>query len=743
MQRGLHSKEDIEYFLHPNESWLHDPFLMHDMQRAYERIVKAVEAGERITVYGDYDADGVTSTSVMLETLEMLGGQADYFIPNRFKEGYGPNKEAFKQLIEKGTQLILTVDNGVAGHEAIAYAKEKGVDVIVTDHHELPETLPDAFAIVHPKHPQGDYPFTDLAGVGVAFKLATALLEEIPVEFLDLVAIGTVADLVSLTDENRALVTFGLNVLKETQRFGLLALLKEVDTKPKEVDETTIGFKVAPRLNALGRLEDASPAVEMLTTFDETQAVQLVQMIQQKNEERKAFVSQIVEEAQDKLQEQSADSLVNVIAKEGWHEGVLGIVASRLLEETGKPTIVLNINKETGEAKGSGRSIQQFNLFEACNDVQDLFSHFGGHHMAAGMTIPIEKIEVLSTHLNQKALQIIKTDAAFADEWEIDVTCELSEVSVEALAAIEQLKPFGTDNPKPLFQLKNVQVLDARRIGADKTHLKFTVQQEQYELDVIAFRFGEMVDALKGNPLVSLLGSLEINEWNGNRKPQFMLTDLEIDGPMLFDRRSSQLSKELFTISDAQYVFFNEKIYQQLHEHVPASSQAIWIKNKEEAEHYSTEQAIVFVDCPNSLSRLKETFMGNEKQLIYCSFFSKGESYLKGLPNRQDFSQLYKFLAGHKSIHLRKQGKKLAHYLNLDINVLKFMIYVFLEVGFVSIEEDKLFFSPQSQKVELAETTVYKERKGRIQAEEILVFSSFKELVSTLRTWSREAQIPE
>lgn len=739
VQRGLHTKEEIERFLKPDESWIHDPFLMKDMDKACERIMQAIEAGEKITVYGDYDADGVTSTSIMMETFEMLGALADYFIPNRFKEGYGPNKEAFKHLIENGTRLIVTVDNGVAGHEAIEYAMEQGVDVIVTDHHELPDTRPKAYAIVHPKHPEGEYPFGDLAGAGVALKVATALLGELPAEFLDLAAIGTVADLVSLTDENRALVTFGLKMLQETQRFGLLALMKEIDLKPEEADETAIGFKIGPRLNAIGRLGDASPAVELLTTFDDGEAKQLAQQIHQQNDERKAIVSKIVEEAQELLKQQDPNTSVHVLAKEGWHEGVLGIVASRMINETGNPTIVLNLNPETGEAKGSGRSIQAFNLYEECNEVRDLFTHFGGHHMAAGMTLPMENLHALQQHLNEKALKIQET-VDFADELEVDVNCQISEVSLEALSEIDQLKPFGTGNPKPAFQLQNVQALEARKIGADKTHLKMKVQQEQSELDVIAFQFGSMADALKGNPTLSLLGTLEINEWNGNRKPQLMLTDLSINGPVLFDQRTSQLSKELFTIANAQYVFYDKALYEKVVEHIVETSEAVLITSLEEAESFKTDLPIVFVDCPDSLARFKATFIGNEEQPMYCAFFSKGESYLKGMPKREEFTRLYKFLASHKNINLRQQGKQLAKHLSLDVSVLKFMINVFLEAGFVTIEDEVLHLSEPTEKIELTNTETYKRRKGLIEAEEVLVYSSFNELASSLRGWAREAK---
>src|SRR5699024_1814506 len=373
---------------------------MHDMQKAVERLQIAIENGESILVYGDYDADGITSTSVIVETLEMLGANVSYYLPNRFKDGYGPNVDVYRQKIEEGIELILTVDNGVAGHEAIDYANQQGIDVIVTDHHELPEQLPDAFAIVHPRHPEGNYPFGELAGVGVAFKLACALIEEVPYELLELVAIGTVADMVSLTDENRIFVRLGLEMMKQTQRIGLKTLMEVSEVNPKELDEQTIGFALAPRLNALGRLDDPNPAVHLMLTFDEEEAYQLAKQIDLWNQKRKDLVDEINSQTIEKI---NPDNYVHVIAGEDWHEGVLGIVAGKILKETGKPTIVLSIN-ENNQAKGSGRSVDSFNLFESMGQVREIFEKFGGHHSAVGLTIKLENIAKLQDHLNQSAL---------------------------------------------------------------------------------------------------------------------------------------------------------------------------------------------------------------------------------------------------------------------------------------------------------------------------------------------------
>ncbi|MDY2638373.1 MAG: single-stranded-DNA-specific exonuclease RecJ, partial [Ligilactobacillus salivarius] len=395
MERGYDSLEAINNFLDPDARGLYGPNFMHDMELGVDRIQQAIMNGEKIVIYGDYDVDGITSTALMYETLEELGAEVEYYIPDRFKDGYGPNVEVYKRLIDEGVNLIVTVDNGVAGHEAIDYANQHGVDVVITDHHELPETLPDAYAIIHPRHPEGDYPFGELSGVGVAFKVAAALLEELPQDVLDLVALGTVADLVSLTGENRILVKYGLQLLQQTMRPGLQSLYKVAGIEVPTITEETIGFSLAPRLNALGRMENGSLGVELLTTLDEERAEELAKTTNQLNIKRQEEVNKIVEEAVAQLANKSENHLVNVVAGNNWHEGVVGIVASRLVDMTGKPSLVLSIDEKTGIAKGSGRSIEAFQMFDALDSHRDILMKFGGHHMACGLSLDKEKLSDL------------------------------------------------------------------------------------------------------------------------------------------------------------------------------------------------------------------------------------------------------------------------------------------------------------------------------------------------------------
>jgi len=670
---------------------------------------------------------GITSTAVLKETIEMIGGEVNYYIPNRFTDGYGPNTRVFEKLISAGTGLILTCDNGVGGHEAIAKANELGVDVIVTDHHELQSTLPDAYALIHPRHPNGQYPFKNLAGVGVAFKLATALLGEIPLEMLDLVAIGTIADLVSLTGENRALVKQGLAVLKESQRIGLIALCKVASIKQNEADEETIGFALAPRLNAVGRLGDAAPAVELLTTFDDEEAVRLSEMVNVKNSERQSIVKRITAEALEMVEEDS-DQGIYILAKQGWHEGVLGIVASKIVATTGKPAIVLNIDHEKGYAKGSGRSTSTYHLFHALEDTDHLITKFGGHQMAAGLTLPIESIANLRTELNaflqQKEGPNQLENACFVDE-----KLHISDVSIKAIEELQKLAPFGTENPKPVFLFEQVRVQEIKRIGSEKTHLKLNLIEEKATLDAIGFHLGSMAENIGAEAEISITGKLNINEWNGLRKPQLMLDDLVVKGTQLFDLRSTQVSPSIWQLPSADYVFFNDKNYNKYQEKIPVTGYSHLISNQKENKQFEMKTTkLILVDCPDNLTLLRELLQNSEPSNIYVSFFNQESVYLEGIPSRIQFSHVFKYIASHMDIDVRHKTKILSGHLKLKENMLIFIISVFFEAGFVTIQDGIMNIVSNIEKKELIDTKVYQKRLEKFAAEEALIYSHFAEL---------------
>src|SRR5699024_7924223 len=369
--KGLTDKTSIEALL-KGKQITHDPLLMSDMTKAVERINLAIDQNQKILVYGDYDADGVTSTTILVNTLKELGAHVGWYIPNRFSEGYGPNEMAFKNAYEEGISLIITVDNGIQGHDEIQMVQDLGIDVIVTDHHEIGETMPNAYAIVHPMHPDFEYPFKYLCGAGVAYKLAQNLLADPPAYFLGLVAIGTIADLVSLTDEKRTLVQNGLEMLNRHCPPSIKAILKQSGYND-EINEETIGFISGPRLNAVGRLEDAGLAAELLMTDTDEEAEFLAEQVEFFNQERKDIVAQITEEALlvAETQVQKGYKFL-LLAEPDWHEGVLGIVASKIVETYSLPTLILNVDEAQGHAKGSARSIAQVSMFEILNAHSEL-----------------------------------------------------------------------------------------------------------------------------------------------------------------------------------------------------------------------------------------------------------------------------------------------------------------------------------------------------------------------------------
>lgn len=729
--RGIQSSESLENFLRPTIDNLYDPYLMHDMEKVVTRIQDAIANGEKILVYGDYDADGITSTTVMKEAIELIGGEVEYFLPNRFIHGYGPNLAVFKEQIENGVQLIVTVDNGVAGHEAIDFAAKQGIDVIVTDHHELPPELPNAFAIIHPKHPKGQYPFGDLAGVGVAFKVATALLGELPVEFLDLVAIGTIADLVSLTDENRVLVKMGLEMIQTGERIGLDILIHLAELKKEAVSEENIAFTIGPRLNALGRLGDASPGVELMTTFDEEEAERIANYINTQNDERKEIVATITKEAFDLI---NASDPVHIIAKQGWHEGVLGIVAGRIMQDTGKPTIILTIDENNELAKGSGRSVSALNLFEALSEIREDFTHFGGHHMAAGMTLPVENIEKIKLHLVDY-LEKNQIDLSQGQELQIDEKLSVSEATLPFIQQLKILAPFGTDNPVPNFLFEAVSIEQCRQIGADKSHLKFQLAQAGANLDAIAFQMGSQVDEL-GQGTTSVCGQLSINEWNGNKKPQLMVNDFSVAGVQLFDLRGKNARQKEIPTSNTLYIYFDTDSLKLIEDQ---SDNKLLFKDINETVSMIEKtniQQIVFVDCPEDVDVLREITQQGKIERIYMMAISQEEAYLNGTGTREQFAQLYKFVRQQEQVDVRYKLNIVAQHLKIQEKLLIFMIQVFFDLGFVTIENGILRKVENPENHPLTTSKIYQARLKRIKTEEFLLYSDRETLQQWL--WNKE-----
>lgn len=734
VKRGISTPEAAAEFLNPSENNIYDPYLLHDMDKAVERIQAAVMDDQKITIYGDYDADGLTSTAVMYETLEQIGANVNYYIPDRFIDGYGPNIEVYKRLISEGTKLIITVDNGVSGYAEVAYARSHDVDVVITDHHELPDRLPEAAAVVHPRHPDKEYPWPNLAGVGVAFKVASALLEDIPQELLDLVAIGTVADLMPLLDENRALVKFGIMSLRNTQRIGLLALLNNAKIGIADLDEETIGFALAPRLNSLGRIQNGNLGVELLTTLDEDRAKQIASQVEELNTRRKELVTTISKQASQKLMENTTKHLVNVVAGKNWHEGVLGIVASHLVEKTGKPSLVLSITDDGKIAKGSGRSIEDFQLFDAINSHRDLLTSFGGHHMACGLSLEKSKIVELQAILDDEAKKQ-KLDLDKKSQLRIEQTLEVDELSLDFIAELKQLAPFGVDNPKPIFSFANYKIQNAILMGQEKNHFKMSIKSKGAAIDAIAFSVGEHGQQLVANADdIEFVGELTTNVWKGQTKLQVMIKDFclnvtEIPKIRLNDLRRSRLTAGLLQ-TDGEFFFFNAIVYKKLAGYFKHDARII--VGLEELSGRIKVDNLVVVDCPPNLESFGILLKKIEFAEITTILYPYKPVLLNGMPSKEELGKVYRFVISHKNVDLKKDLNKLADYLKMKKDLLIFTIQVFFEVGFVKIDNGLMAGSSSSKQINLKDAPSYRARQRLLEAENVLLTSKTAEFEATI-----------
>lgn len=733
-QQGIDSTEQAKKFFEPSMEEIHDPTLLHDMDKAVERIEQAVEKQEQITIYGDYDADGITSTSLMYETLLSVGANVNYYVPNRFTDGYGPNMDAYQRLIDNGTQLFITVDNGVSGKNVIDKVMAAGIDVVITDHHELPADLPNAVAIVHPRYPGSNYPFPDLSGVGVAFKVAWALTGEFPIEELDLVAIGEIADVVNVTDENHALISYGIQQLRQGMRPGLAALMKLADIKANNLTDQDIGFGIAPRLNALGRIADANDGVKLLTSLDENESQRLAKEVDQANKERQNLVAEIMKEA-----EKQANSSVNqqkktlLIVGKGWHQGVLGIVASRIMNETGKPTIVASTDQNNPTLiKGSGRSVDSFNLFNALEAHRELFTTFGGHPAACGLSFDQGNIVPLQIALEEEASQQ-KFNPTVKQPLPIAMQLEPADVTQQLYNDIQRVAPFGPGNMEPVFELNNVKVVDVKTMGQEHQHLKFSIVSGKENLTVVAFGQGNLATLLSApTGQVNLAVKVSLNEWRGKKSVQLMLEDLQINGTVIIDERTNKLTPQLFSSSD-YYIVREPRLRENIAPHVaPGYTLSI----EEAIKTDFSGQQVTLVDCPSSEEMLKRIFAGDEGEpaTIRLLLYQRKSAYLAGLPTRNDFAQLYRFIYKQKELKWSMQAKAVSNQLKINMDRLNLMIQVFSEAGFVTIKDDVLKFNEPTNKTDLTQTKRYQKQLAQYKVEQQLLFND----AATVAKWLLE-----
>lgn len=524
--------DDMTEFLHPDYDKRHDPFLLPDMNKAVDRLELALKNDDNITIYGDYDIDGLTATAVLLDAFNSFGFKdVNAFIPNRFVEGYGLTVDAIEAIAKTGANLIITVDCGSLSHKEVARANELGVDVIVTDHHSVGDIHPDAVAVINPKRTDHNYPFIDLAGVGVAFKLVQALqtrLEglEIGAEkwLLDLVALGTVCDVVTLVDENRTNVYWGLEVLKKTRRPGLRALMVVSRVDKYNLNSRSLGFALGPRMNASGRLETAQYALDMLTTDDSEKALELAQKLDEMNRDRRSQQDEIMKEAVIQADKFDADPVL-VVSGVGWNHGIIGIVAAKLLEKYKKPTFVI---EEMGElSKGSARSYGEFSAVEAIRAADDIIIKGGGHKLAAGVNMKTENIGKFRARLNEfYKSKKYKNQAGLLLPRE-DAEADLSEVDLELIDKIKDLEPFGNGNPDPMLRTNNLRVSARRVMGSDGQHVKYSLRDEKGSaIDLIAFNSAHQFTIPVGE-IVNVWYQPTLNEWNGTRKVEGFLKNIQ------------------------------------------------------------------------------------------------------------------------------------------------------------------------------------------------------------------------
>ena len=527
VNRNIIDEKNIEMFLKPTRNDFYNPFLMSDMEKAVERIIKAIKEKENVTIYGDYDVDGITSITVLKSFLQDRGLEVSTYIPNRLDEGYGLNNSAIEKIAKAGCQLMITVDCGISAIEEIEYANSLGIETVITDHHETVEELPNAFAVIDNKRKDSTYPFRELAGVGVVFKLIQAisiklnLKEEEYLKYLDIVCIGTISDIVPLVDENRVITKLGLMLVEQTKNIGLRAILKV--SGYSKIDSNTISFGIAPRINACGRMGVAEEALELFLSKNVNQVNELARKLNERNKVRQETEKEIFESAKRQIEEKKLNqNNTIVVAGENWHHGVIGIVSSKITDMYFKPSILLSF-EEDGIGKGSGRSIPGFDLHDALMRCNDCIEKFGGHSMAIGITIKRENFEKLKNKLEEIAVEEHINE--IVPVIKIDAKIDLSEINKDMVESLKQLEPFGEGNKMPIFAFKNLKIDSIRALSEGK-HLKLTLKDNNFIVSAIGFNMGELVEDYRIGDKVDIVGTLEINSFNGMDSIQINMKDM-------------------------------------------------------------------------------------------------------------------------------------------------------------------------------------------------------------------------
>ena len=703
LARQLATAESLDTFA-KEETIHHDPFLFSEMSKIITRINEAIDQGEPILIYGDYDADGVTGTSILVRCLRELGALVDYYIPNRFYEGYGPNEDAFMQAIADGYQLVITVDNGIAGVDEAEILLEHGVDLIITDHHQVKETLPRAYAILHPELDE-NYPFHHLSGAGVALKVAEALLQEvIPEDFYAIAMLGTIGDVVPLIDENRSIVKRGLAALRETEIEGLNAMMDLAGTEKSEVTEVNVGFELCPRLNAPGRMDEAALSVECLIAESEEEAKLIADQIESFNSERQKVTQKVLEEATKLVDAKTlAKKKVVILYSPNWHEGILGIVAGRLAKQWQKAVFVVTDDHE-GFIKGSARAVEGYHLFELLNKCQDLIERFGGHALAAGITFAPENLQALEDKMNELLQEVEVTPSL-----QVDLSLPLSDLNVSFVEQLSILAPFGEGNRSPVIEVKNVYVKNIKPIGNKLQHLKFTLYQDKHSVDAIAFNQAPLAMYLTPDTLFSFVGEVKINEWNGNRSVQFHFIDVLCNEFQFIDLR-------------------NRQAYEQRKDQLQL---ATTYTNAAEIDDIET---LVINQLPSSKEELMTLITRKKPGNIVIAPLESNVTFAP----REKFVSVYKVVKQHGPITLNHQMINYFMRLGISKNELLFILQVFFEVELVIIKNGSVFPTDSVTKRDLAEAPTYQSQKAKLEMLEFFELTTWSELKTTFKTAREE-----
>jgi single-stranded-DNA-specific exonuclease len=746
---------EVKSFLNPDLKDLHSPYLLRGIKEAKELIQQHIASKDLITIYGDYDVDGITATAILYLTLKKLGAKLDYYIPERLVEGYGINEEAIDKIAERGTKLIISVDCGITSVKEVEKAKILGIDVIITDHHSIPKEIPQADVVINPHLPGIEYPFCDLSGVGVAFKLSQALIGEKAYELLDIVSIGTIADIVPLLGENRIIVKEGLKRLNETQNIGLKALIKASGLENVEIDEYHVGFILAPRLNAAGRLKSAEAAVRLLISHSKEEVEEIAEYLNQENLNRQQIENQILQQAIKKVEE-TVDlnrEKVIVLWDENWHPGVIGIVASRITERFHRPSILISLGEEEG--KGSGRSIEGFNLYKALEYCKDYLIKYGGHEMAAGINIEKNNLEIFKAKINEYADTVL-SELDLIPSLKIEAKVKNEKIDIEIAKQVQKLKPFGSNNPRPNFLFEGLTVTKIFDLNSGR-HKKIIAQKGKFVYELMLFDTAEKRNDIKIGDIIDVVGSVEINTWNGIESVIINVKDVRVKLPLFsyyknlskimieYKLEKKEINRKVDYIIDKrginnkwEYVL---KLFKGESKTAVIVNTAVELKSllrylkKEKFVNFSfcnmnckKENGILFFT--NSLEPLKyyddiiiydipfkkEIFyyilyhsQGKKIHLVFneSDIYYNLKSFDEIFPQRKDFIKLYKFIEKGNTILFKEH---LHPHLNLNPIKFLFCIKAMQEIGLINVKErDNIFMLSKNsvpQKVNIEQTQI-------------------------------------